>query len=62
MIKNKTFIETEVKGRDYIFICSPDSPLQEAYEAVKLVEQYLVERLQAVQPLPVQSDEVKEDK
>lgn len=61
MIKNKTFIEVEVKGRDYIFICSPDSPLPEAHEAVKLMEQYLVERLNALQQPQIQTDEVKEE-
>lgn len=50
MIKNKTFIEAEVKGRDYIFMCSPDSPLEEAYEALKIIERYLIDRLKAVQP------------
>lgn len=50
MIKTKTFIEVEVKGRDYAFLCSPDAPLPEAYEALKLVEQYLVDRLKAIQP------------
>lgn len=62
MIKNKTFIEIEVKGRDYTFVCSPDSPLNDAYDAVKLIENYLVERLNAVQTPQVQTEEVKEDK
>lgn len=62
MIKNKTFIEIEVKGRDYIFVCSPDSPLQDAHEAVKLIEKYLMERLQATQDCaPQEPAEVKEE-
>lgn len=60
MIKNKTFIEVEVKGRDYAFLCSPDAPLPEAHEALKLVEQYLVDRLNAVQHPQITTDEVKE--
>lgn len=52
MIKNKTFIEFEVKGRDYYFVCSPDAPLADAYEALKLTENYLVERLKSIEPQP----------
>lgn len=48
--KNKIFIEEEVKGRDFILICSPDAPLSDAYEAVKLLEQEMINRLKAVQP------------
>lgn len=57
MIKNKTFIEIEVKGRDYIFICSQDSPLNEAYEAVKIMENYLAERLKAIEPKKEEKNE-----
>lgn len=58
MLKNRTVLEIEVKGRDYRFECSPDSPLTDIQEALAILNQYVVSRLQAPEEKP---EEVKED-
>jgi|HubBroStandDraft_3_1064219.scaffolds.fasta_scaffold292524_1 hypothetical protein len=47
MIRNRTLIVVEVKGREYNFECAPDSPLDEAAAAVELMKNYIQERMQA---------------
>lgn len=49
MIKNKTVIEMEVKGRNYRLECSPDSPLNEVMEALSAIHECVAQRLKAVQ-------------
>lgn len=49
MIKNRTIIEVEVKGRVFRLECSSDSPLADVYEANSMINAYLVERLKAVE-------------
>lgn len=49
--KTKENIELKINDRDYLFICGPDSPLSDALQAIKVVEQYLIEKLKAVSPL-----------
>lgn len=45
MIKNRTLIEVEVKGRDFRLECSADSPLPDVIEAATLIHNFLNERL-----------------
>lgn len=48
MIRNRTVIEVEVKGRSYCLECFPESPLDEVKEAIILFHNYVVERINAI--------------
>ncbi len=59
MLKTRTIIEIEVKGRDYRFECSPDAPLADVYEAITVMNNYITGRLQQAQEQPeVKQEEV----
>jgi hypothetical protein len=49
MIKNKTVIEMEIKGRNYRLECSPDSPLNEVMEALSAIHECVAQRLKALE-------------
>jgi molybdopterin-guanine dinucleotide biosynthesis protein A len=57
MIKNRTIIEVEVKGREYQLVCCCDSPLTEVQEALTLIQNYVQERLKGI---PSQNEENSE--
>jgi hypothetical protein len=48
MIKNRTVIEVEVKGREYRLECFSESPLDEVKDAIILMHNYVVERINAI--------------
>ena len=50
MIKSRTIIEVEVKGRDYRFECCPDSPLEDVQQALAVMQEYVQGRLLAAKP------------
>lgn len=45
MLKSKVILEHKVNDRVYEFVCSPESPLGEAYDAVCLFREYLIKRI-----------------
>lgn len=45
MIKNRTIIEVEVKGRVYRLECGMESPLEDVAEAIGLFDGYITERI-----------------
>jgi hypothetical protein len=49
MIKQQTVIEIEVKGRDYKFSCSPDSPFVDVCEALAAMHQLIVQKINDIQ-------------
>jgi hypothetical protein len=55
MLKNRTVIEVEVKGRVYRLECFSESPLEEVKEAIALMHGYISERISAL-PKPVEQE------
>jgi len=44
MLKMKSIVNVEVKGREYEFTCAPDSPLNDALDANNQVNAFLLGR------------------
>lgn len=61
MIKIRTFIEVEIKGREYSLLCSSDSPIDDALEANALINSYLLERKKLVEQKPADPQEVEQE-
>lgn len=50
MLKMKSIVHTSINNRDYEFYCSPDSPLQDALEAIVQVQAFLIGRQEQNKP------------
>ncbi len=49
MLKMKSVLDVQVNGRDFEFVCAPDSPLPDAIEAHSQVGAFLLGRMQQAQ-------------
>ncbi len=45
MLKQKTHIEMERNGKDYSFVCEPDSSIADVYEVLSAMRSYVYGRL-----------------
>jgi len=61
MIKNRTIIEVEVKGRQYRLECVSDSPLVEVSEAIAILNTFVSEKINALKDQQVVVPEVMEE-
>lgn len=49
MIKNRTIVEVEVKGRNYGLECYSESPLDEVMQAIAEIHAIVSERIKAIE-------------
>lgn len=66
MLKMKSIICTDINGKDYQFVCDPDSPLSDALEANKQVNAFLLGRAQQIKeeqkpPVAVEEEQPKSE-
>lgn len=59
MLKIKSEMNVEVNKREYLFQCLPDSPLQDALEAVSQIQAFLIGKQEQAK-LASEQKEVKE--
>ncbi len=49
MLSMKSVMKIEINGKDYVFSCDPDSPLNDALSANEQVNAFLLGRMQQAQ-------------
>ena len=57
MLSMKSQLKNTINGKDYLFVCDPDSPLADALESANQFVSFLIgKQAQAAQPVPVPTD------
>lgn len=57
MVKNRTILEFEVKGREYRLECFSESPLEDVIQALSQMNSYVMEKINASAPIPEEKKE-----
>lgn len=59
MIKNKTVLEVKINDHVYQMECNADCTLGEVHDALHMMKNYIIERMQQVEAQPKAQEEAK---